>query len=1374
MSIDIGRLTWVLDVNMTDAQAKLLGFKTAVQATESIVRSASNEFNKMALGIAKLTRGTQESAMAYKLANTALVALNDIEKARLMTIAKVLDATKAEHAELQKKIVATKAAESANLSLNRTLLTLGKATAEARIQFEIEAGALKKASTETQQAALATARLVDIKRAAIAAEKEQAAALAATNAALAKQRTAKDQAVNVIASRGRQLGSTLTTFVTAPVLGIDAAAISVGVKYEALLAKIQGLAGASANEIALMREQILALGPAIGRGPNELAEAMFHIYSEGYRGAKAMDVLTRAGKMAEIGMGDTKTNAQALVFTMHDMGISAKEAADILVTTVRVGNVATETLTSNLGKVLPVASLLGVQMRDVAGMFAVLTRSGLDAAMAATGIRQVLVTLLDTTPKTQKALKALHLSAYELREEMKTDLLGALQKIAAAANGNEVAFSKVFPNVRALTAALGTLAQQGGDARDIFNQVTQSTDGMDKAFSVTSATIINKFHKAMASLEVAGIKITAALTPTIIALTDHLSHLIDEFDKLSPETQKLFVETGLAVAALGPMVTILANLAAASRFADAGLTILVPSLARVGVAAGGEAAAGMAGLGIAFGEVVAPALLITGVIVGLKHYLDSLNDSEKQATKAVYEDVFTRAKAATTTTQHAKEVANLVAEFEKLRKKHVDTKEAADKMQAIMAEIAGKAPELIGQYNKEGIAIGLIGDAWDKVTKAAKDAQAAEEAAAQAAVESSAHMMRALATTQEFTISQLQKQKQAILAGGFQAPHFDPLVPGGYVSGRKILPASATADVASIDAQIAALQAGQRADFDQYKAILVGGGGKSTGGGGPKPLGNAPDTGGGGKTKAAKQSDEEKALDRLREKNQELAMSIALVGNESEETRTKMELAYGEYAKTGEQAKFTAAMEARFADMQNRVSKELYGKSYADLGTKGSKEESVAQVKVNNVVLASKFQEITKYYEEFKELSKEIDDYWNDLYKSVKAFNDKCLKEGAAFLKEQLKTYQDIITPAKELTNVQKAQLAIAEAQSSGKMMNPMDEAVIGFKAKQADNALAVRKHISDTEKEIALTEKEIEASLDHQFEALQKIAEQDKGYRSSITSMQIELLKAQGKWTPQDQAQERLGIRYGSQTNPYQQKATSIAMQIQDAITKTKEWTDLQNTLANDLSGAIVKGLTQGRGRARSVLAAITADINDSVKKIGEQFLQKQLEGVFNQAMSKLMPNFGKGIPELGQDSALNTNTDALINVTYGLEDLTTQLQISSGAGGQSAAGGGSGMFGSLGGILGGILGGGGGGGASGAEGSSGAAGQSMPSPISNAIVSPTSRATSVGATQAIHNSLNVSTGFVIKTSDPNTTVGIMPRITNTQAANRQIRARR
>ena len=479
MAIDIGRLTWLLDINLTEAQAKLLGFKDLVKATEGVSKTAQAELTRLSLATIKLAQGTNEAAMAHKLLHTTLQALEPEEKKRLMNAAKMLDAQKAAVAELQKYIAGTKAAESMNATMTRTLMTLNKATAEERVQLEITSGPLKNASKNTQEAALATARLLDAKRAEIAMEKEQAAALAASTAAIAKQRTARDQAVNVIASRGRQLGSTATAYVTAPILGVDAAALAVGTKYEALLAKIQGLAGASANEIALMREQILALGPAIGRGPNELAEAMFHIYSEGYKGAQAMDVLARAGKMAEIGMGDTKANAQALVFTMHDMGVSAKDAADILVAAVRLGNVATETLTANLGKVLPTAGLLGVQMRDVAAMFAVLTRSGLDAAMAATGIRQVFVTLLDTTPKTQKALKALHLSAYELREEMKTDLLGALQKISAAADGNATAFSKVFPNVRALTAALGTLSQNGGDARDIFDQVAHYSGGLE-------------------------------------------------------------------------------------------------------------------------------------------------------------------------------------------------------------------------------------------------------------------------------------------------------------------------------------------------------------------------------------------------------------------------------------------------------------------------------------------------------------------------------------------------------------------------------------------------------------------------------------------------------------------------------------------------------------------------------------------------------------------------------------------------------------------------------------------------------------------------------------------------------------------------------
>ena len=1261
--------------------------------------------------------------------------------------------------------------------MTRTLMTLNKATVEERVQLEITSGALKNASKDTQEAALATARLLDAKRAEIAMEKEQAAALAASTAAIAKQRAARDQDVNVIASRGRQLGSTATAYVTAPILGVDAAALAVGTKYEALLAKIQGLAGASANEIALMREQILALGPAIGRGPNELAEAMFHIYSEGYKGAQAMDVLARAGKMAEIGMGDTKANAQALVFTMHDMGVSAKDAADILVAAVRLGNVATETLTANLGKVLPTAGLLGVQMRDVAAMFAVLTRSGLDAAMAATGIRQVFVTLLDTTPKTQKALKALHLSAYELREEMKTDLLGALQKISAAADGNATAFSKVFPNVRALTAALGTLSQNGGDARDIFDQVAHSSGGLEKAFGIQANTIQHKFNVALAELEVAGQKLTTALTPALTSLVEHVTALVQAFNELSPATQSLAVVAGLGLAALGPMTTVVASLASGSRFLISALKVLGFEATAVGAAgvtaAGGIEAAGtaaavaeipvagiVAGLGL---FTVAAAAAYVALSDGTSKTIQNAKESKRLADQHVE-----NAQRAADLTVEAKRLSDQIHELEMKGK---DATSQHRKLQEIMNAISTLSPDLVLGYKDQGDAIDLVGQYAGKAAQQLNDYKKAAQDAA----------LAVSSLTRNKIDNDIADQKRRMADPRFQSKYLEENLPWGSLS-KETLSQTKYQYQAQQQAILRTLET-QKADAIQaWEAAMHGG--KAEGPDNPFPyvpakggggLHNAPDQGGGGgKTKAAKQSDEEKALDRLREKNQELAMSIALVGNESEETRQKMELAYGEYAKTGDQARFTAAMEARFADAQNKIAQQMFGKNYSALGTKGSKEESANQVRVNSVVLASKFQEITQYSEKFKENSKLIDDYWNELYKSVKDFNDKGLKEGADFLKEQLKTYQEIISPAKELTNVQKAQLAIAEAQPSGKMMNPMDAQSILFKAGEADNALAVRKHIADVDKEIAQSEKEIEASFWSQFDALQKIADKDKRMASSVESMQIELLKAQGKWTPADQARESLGLGRSTTLTSHQQQAVSIATQIQQAITKTKEWTDLQNTLSNDLSSAIVKGLTQGRGKARNVLAGMIADVNDSVKKIGEAFLQKELEGVFQKAIGKLMPNFGAGIPGLGQDTALVNNTNALVNVYYGLEDLTYQLQASGGGIGQSSAGGGGGgWLGSLGPIIGGLLGGKGGGAGKG-EGSSGAAGQSTPSSIPNAIISPTSRSTSVGATQAIHNQLSVSTGFVIKTSDPYTTVGIAPRITNTQQAARAVRARR
>jgi len=64
-------------------------------------------------------------------------------------------------------------------------------------------------------------------------------------------------------------------------------------KFDTSLRKIVGLVGVAEKEVGGFRKELLKLGPAVGKGPAELAEALFFVTSAGLRGKKAMEVLER-------------------------------------------------------------------------------------------------------------------------------------------------------------------------------------------------------------------------------------------------------------------------------------------------------------------------------------------------------------------------------------------------------------------------------------------------------------------------------------------------------------------------------------------------------------------------------------------------------------------------------------------------------------------------------------------------------------------------------------------------------------------------------------------------------------------------------------------------------------------------------------------------------------------------------------------------------------------------------------------------------------------------------------------------------------------------------------------------------------------------
>ena len=122
-------------------------------------------------------------------------------------------------------------------------------------------------------------------------------------------------------------GRSLTMGITVPFAAAGTAAVKFSTDFRTTMAQIIGLAGATTDEIDGIAKACLELSPAAGRGPQELAEAMYFIQSSGVKGAAAVDILTQSARAAAAGLGETKVVADLATSAVNAYGANNLTAA---------------------------------------------------------------------------------------------------------------------------------------------------------------------------------------------------------------------------------------------------------------------------------------------------------------------------------------------------------------------------------------------------------------------------------------------------------------------------------------------------------------------------------------------------------------------------------------------------------------------------------------------------------------------------------------------------------------------------------------------------------------------------------------------------------------------------------------------------------------------------------------------------------------------------------------------------------------------------------------------------------------------------------------------------------------------------------------
>jgi TP901 family phage tail tape measure protein len=395
------------------------------------------------------------------------------------------------------------------------------------------------------------------------------------------------------AKTGKQLesaGDKLTSGVTLPIAALTGAVVALGSTFESEMSKIVGLVGISQEQVDEWSQQLLKLGPEVGKSPRELAEALFFVTSAGFRGAEAIDVLTISAKASAAGLGDTATIADALTSAINAYGIenlSASESANILTAAVREGKLEASQLAPVLGQVLPTASALGITFQDVAGTLAVFSRTGVNAARGVTSLNAIMSTMLKTSKEGEDALAGVGLTLEDLREQAAGPggMIGVMRTLDSAFEGNNEELVKVIPNIEAFRGVMNALAQDGETVDAVMNGVADSTGSLEHAFEAAADTSKFKMNAALSEMSASLIKLSATVLPPVASalaiVADLTSDVADIFSGLPGPVRSAAVAMLGLLAAAGPILVVAGKLVSAWGLVTAAFPAVAVAVAAV-------------------------------------------------------------------------------------------------------------------------------------------------------------------------------------------------------------------------------------------------------------------------------------------------------------------------------------------------------------------------------------------------------------------------------------------------------------------------------------------------------------------------------------------------------------------------------------------------------------------------------------------------------------------------------------------------------------------------------------------------------------------------------------------------------------------------
>ncbi|CEP46418.1 phage tail tape measure protein [[Clostridium] sordellii] len=608
MSVNLGTATAYIDLDSSRFTSGLLKASKSLDATSREFRKNESEFNRLGTSINGNVGYFKKLDLASKSLGNQLKASQNTAKTYKTAIDDTSQAVKkaqSEHSVLGQKMTVLQS------HLQRSNQMYGEGSKQSKMY--------SKAISDIgqQQNKLES----EIEKGNIAIEEFGIAMQGAETQATGLQKELKNFKLKQIGQDMTQLGKTLTTTVTGPLVGLGTASIATAAKFEAGMSEVKAITGATGNEFKKLENQAKELGSSTKFSASEAALGMKYFGMAGFDTNQILNAMPATLDLAAAGNTDLALTCDIVSDGLTAMGMNANETgkfADIMAATITAANTDITMMGETLKYVGPVAGTLGISMEDLSLAIGLMGSQGIKSSQAGTALRGGLTRLVKPT---DEAAAMMERYGIELKktDTGSVDFMETIKNLRSKLGDlDETTQASVLSTIFGKEAMSGWAAVANTSEKD-FNKISEaianSSGKAHEMAEIMQDNLWGALTNLKSALEGAAIGIGDALLPVIKTLTEWLQKALDWFNGLSDGTKTTIATMGLLIAAIGPVIMIVGSLitsvttisgALGSLGGMFGLTSGAAAGTRGAMAGASGAAAGLAGI---LGPMLGVALL---------------------------------------------------------------------------------------------------------------------------------------------------------------------------------------------------------------------------------------------------------------------------------------------------------------------------------------------------------------------------------------------------------------------------------------------------------------------------------------------------------------------------------------------------------------------------------------------------------------------------------------------------------------------------------------------------------------------------------------------------------------------------------------------